>query len=160
MGAFERSETGRLHFHGLFYVPPGEMVGTIVERESYSTKRHRMQTAHINDWFEKRFGRNDFTEIADIDIHRGNTLEYILKYIEKTGERIIYSRGIPSDEVVEIGADQCACEFYNWVRRWVLYENWRDIKHNPDRPMDDEEAWEYMICFRGYEYEHTGASSG
>ncbi|MCD7729276.1 MAG: hypothetical protein LUI60_05120, partial [Clostridia bacterium] len=45
MGVFEHApETGRLHFHGLLYVPSGEMVGTITEKSDYSTAKHEMQT--------------------------------------------------------------------------------------------------------------------
>ena len=47
IGVWERGgENGRLHFHGIFYIPPGGMVGEIIETKDYSTKDHRMQTAH------------------------------------------------------------------------------------------------------------------
>ncbi|MBQ8356225.1 MAG: hypothetical protein IJX39_00290 [Clostridia bacterium] len=154
MGCFERSEIGRLHFHGLFYIPPGQMVGKIREEKSYSTKRRRMQISFINSWFEKRFGRNDFEEITGDDVKRGPTLGYILKYIEKTGERIIYSRGIPTNIVAEISYDQCVCEFFNFVRKWVLFRDWQRI--NPcteNKLLEGEEAEEWLICFTGYEYE-------
>ena len=49
VGVWERGgENGRLHFHGIFYIPPGGMVGEIVETKDYSTKDHRMHTAHQN----------------------------------------------------------------------------------------------------------------
>ena len=42
IGVWERGgENGRLHFHGIFYIPPGGMVGEIVETKDYSTKDHR-----------------------------------------------------------------------------------------------------------------------
>ena len=154
MGCFERSDTGRLHFHGLFYVPPGEMVGELEERSDYSTKQHRMQTAHVNTWFEKRFGRNDFTEICADEVNRGGVLEYVLKYIEKTGERIVYSRGIPTELKREVHYDQCACEFYDFVRKWVLFDNWRDIPPTDRNILENEEAEEWLICFTGYEREY------
>ena len=154
MGAFERSPSGRLHFHGLFYVPPGEMVGDIYEREDYSTKTHRMQISHINTWFERRFGRNDFAPVSNDDIRRGPTLDYVLKYIEKTGERIVYSRGIPSDFMEEIEYDQCACEFYNFVRKWVLFDDWRTSVRTSPEILEGEEAEEWLICFADYEHEN------
>ena len=41
MGVFERApKTGRLHFHGLFYIPENEMIGEITEKQDYSTKQH------------------------------------------------------------------------------------------------------------------------
>lgn len=154
MGCFERAEvTGRLHFHGLFFVPEGEMVGEIQERESYSTKQHKMQTARVNTWFEKRFGRNDFCPVTSDDIKRGPALDYVLKYIEKTGERIIYSRGIPCDQMAEITVDHCAAEFYNFCRKWILFDDWRTSCPEKKNVVEGEEAIEWLICFTGYEYE-------
>ena len=154
MGCFERSTVGRLHFHGLFHIPPGEMVGEIEERRDYSTKQHKMQTAHVNTWFEKRFGRNDFAEICADEVNRGGVLEYVLKYIEKTGERIVYSRGIPTEIKQEVGYDQCACEFFDFVRKWVLFDNWREIPNkSEDTILEGEAAEEWLICFTGYERE-------
>ncbi|MDE7300544.1 MAG: hypothetical protein K2N47_00080 [Clostridia bacterium] len=97
MGVFERApETGRLHFHGLLYVTYNEMLGTITEKQDYSTTDGKMQTRHENSFFENAFGRNDFDEVTDEEMKNGLRQEYILKYIGKTGERIVYSRGIPS----------------------------------------------------------------
>ena len=57
IGVWERGgETGRLHFHGIFYIPPDGMVGEIVETTDYNTKDHRMQTAHQNTYFLERYG--------------------------------------------------------------------------------------------------------
>lgn len=80
MGVFERApETGRLHFHGVFYVPEGEMIGVIEEKSDYSTAQGKMQTRHENDFFEKAFGRNDFERLNEIELKRGNSISYILK---------------------------------------------------------------------------------
>ena len=39
IGVWERGgENGRLHFHGIFYIPPGGMVGELTETRDYSTK--------------------------------------------------------------------------------------------------------------------------
>lgn len=97
MGAFERSKTGRLHFHGLIYVPQGEMVGNLEELKYYDTTSHKIATAFINDDFTKRIGRNDFKVISKNDFTFATALNYILKYIGKSNERIVYSRGIKSD---------------------------------------------------------------
>lgn len=57
MGVFETApSTGRLHFHGLLYVPDYEMVGKLNERRDYSTAQGKMQITHINDFFAERFG--------------------------------------------------------------------------------------------------------
>lgn len=93
MGVWERSpEKHRLHFHGLFAIAPDKMVGHIVEKTDYSTVTHTMQTIHINTYFEERFGRNDFKELNPQVL--GDSIAYLMKYIEKTGEKIVYSKGL------------------------------------------------------------------
>ena len=122
MGVFERApETGRLHFHALLYVPDGEMIGTITEKQDYSTKQHKMQTTHENDFFAERFGRNDFAELSAGELQHGNTIGYILKYIGKTGEKITYSRGIRGEIWKEIDGNDIACEMRDFVLKYDLY---------------------------------------
>lgn len=97
MGAFERSKTGRLHFHGLVYVPEGQMIGNLEEIKYYDTTSHKIAIAFINDDFTKKIGRNDFKSISKNDYSFSTALNYILKYIGKSNEKIVYSRGIKSD---------------------------------------------------------------
>lgn len=125
MGVFERApETGRLHFHGLLYVPVGEMIGAITERKDYSTAKFEMQTRHENDFFEKTFGRNDFDEVTEMEMKNGLRQEYILKYIGKTGERIVYSRGIPSAVFKRLTADDIVTQMQNdFVEKFILFDN-------------------------------------
>ena len=43
-GVWERSpKTGRLHFHGIFYIPEGTMPGILYEKEDYTFNTHRRQ---------------------------------------------------------------------------------------------------------------------
>lgn len=124
MGVFERApETGRLHFHGIFYVPAGEMLGTIEEKKDYSTAQGRMQTRHENDFFVDRFGRNDFEEMNAMELKRGQTLDYVLKYIGKTGERIVYSRGIPTAILREVNDDDIVTEMQDYGTKFILWDN-------------------------------------
>lgn len=124
MGVFERApETGRLHFHAIMYVPEGQMVGEIYERRDYSTRHHKMQTTHSNTFFEKKFGRNDFEALSDVELRRGTTMKYLLKYLEKTEERIIYSRGIPSEFWKEINENDVICEMIDFVTKFVLFND-------------------------------------
>ena len=96
IGVWERGgETNRLHFHGIFYIPPGSMVGEIVETKDYSTKDHRIQTAHQNTYFLERYGRNDFQPLGTPDEVR-HSLGYLMKYIEKTGEKLVYGGKLPT----------------------------------------------------------------
>lgn len=124
MGVFEYApETGRLHFHGLLYVPNGEMLGKICEKTDYSTKQHKLQTTHENDFFAETFGRNDFCEVTEMELKAGQRINYILKYLEKTGERIVYSRGIPSEVYAKLGSDDIITEFSDFVTKYVLFDN-------------------------------------
>ena len=76
MGIFERApESGRLHFHGLLYVPDGEMVGKIREKRDFSTAQHKMQVTHSNDFFEETFGRNDFEYIDEILVRKTGSID-------------------------------------------------------------------------------------
>lgn len=134
MGVFERApETGRLHFHCLVYVPDGEMIGTISEKTDYSTAQGKMQTIHENDFFQKRFGRNDFERINEMEMKHGQTLKYLLKYIGKTGERIVYSRGIPTEIYRKVNDDEIVTEMDDYGTKYILFDDvlsWeRDIMH-------------------------------
>ena len=132
MGVFERApETGRLHFHGLLYVPDGEMIGKLYEREDYSTAQGQMQKTNPNTFFEEAFGRNDFEELSDMELKSGDAVKYLLKYISKTGERIVYSRGIRSEICMKLPAREIATHMFDYVQKYVLFDdtvNWeRDI---------------------------------
>lgn len=124
MGVFERApESGRLHFHGLFNIPEDKMLGTIKEVKDYSTKRRKVQITHINTFFADRFGRNDFEALSDAALKSGNTINYLLKYLEKTDERIIYSRGIPTEFFKQITDDDICCEMLDFVIKYVLFDD-------------------------------------
>lgn len=137
MGVFEYApETGRLHFHGIMYIPQGEMIGRINEKKDYSTAQGKMQVTHENSFFAENFGRNDFTEINEMEITHGHSLEYMLKYIEKQGERIVYSRGIPTEICRKIAPKDIASEFTDFVMKFVLFDdvlNWETdiMKYKP-----------------------------
>lgn len=124
MGVFECApETGRLHFHGLLYIPDGELIGTITEKTDYSTAQGKMQTTHENDFFQKAFGRNDFEELNEMELKHGQTLNYLLKYIGKTGERIVYSRGIPTEIYRKVDDNEIVTEMQDFGTKYILYDN-------------------------------------
>ena len=134
MGVFERApESGRLHFHGLLYIPDGEHIGTITEKTDYSTAQGKMQTTHENDFFQKTFGRNDFEELNEMELKHGQTLNYLLKYIGKTGERIVYSRGIPTEIYRKLNDGEIVTEMNDFGTKYILFDDvisWeRDIMH-------------------------------
>jgi len=113
MGAWERGDIGeRLHFHALVYVPPNGMVGKLEEHNDYSVKEHRRVKTVQNTFFNERFGRSDFNEITHPK-EVTDSLSYMLKYITKNDERMIYSRGLKSYIVSDVLDEDVLCPYGN-----------------------------------------------
>ena len=120
IGVFERSpKLERLHFHGIFVI--AEMVGKIIETKDYSTKTHQMQIAHQNTFFLERFGRNDFKEIIN-NVGVNDTVNYIMKYIRKTCEKVIYSKHLQTYFVADILDDDVVCKIGQEDRKILLFD--------------------------------------
>ena len=123
VGVWERSpEKQRLHFHGLFYFPKGTLPGEMKEVKSFSFSEHKMRTTLQNTYFEERFGRNDFSPIDNRGL-LGNAIAYIIKYIEKTGEKIVYSRGLPQYFISDILDDDVVCNVGLEDRKLLLFDD-------------------------------------
>ena len=123
IGVFERSpQLQRLHFHGIFVIP--EMVGEIIETKDYSTKNHQMQITHQNTFFLTRFGRNDFKEIES-NVMSQQAVRYMLKYIRKTGEKVIYSKHLQTYFVTDIIEDDVVCAIGQENRKILLFDNFK-----------------------------------
>ena len=123
MGVWEYGEKEkRLHFHALLYVPDGEMVGNIEKKNEYSQKKHKMVTRYENDFFTK-FGRNDFESLNKNILANSRTLDYILKYITKTNERIVYSRGIASEFIDDISESDVVAEMEDFILKYILFDD-------------------------------------
>lgn len=121
MGVWERSDKDRLHFHGLFHIPDGSMVGDLIQVKDYSVKSKKVQTTVQNTYFNERFGRTDFSGICPQLL--GHTLGYMIKYIEKSGERIVYSKGLYEYFVCDIMSDDVACLYGIDDRKLLLFDN-------------------------------------
>ena len=120
IGVWERSPTNnRLHFHGIFYIP--NMVGELIEIKDYSTKKHQMQVSQQNTYFLERFGRNDFKKIDPSMI--SNAATYLMKYIEKSGEKLVYSRGLATYFVSDILEDDIVCTIGQEDRKILLFDD-------------------------------------
>jgi hypothetical protein len=141
MGVFEYSpEKGRIHFHALAYIPDGQMLGKIEQKESYSPQEGRMKTRRENSFFAEAFGVNDFQEIDNSPRAYRRAVEYILKYVEKQGERIVYSRGICTEICRKLTARDIITDFLHYgVETCLLYDDildWeRDIMHYKPKQM-------------------------
>ena len=123
VGVWERSpEKKRLHFHGLFDIPDGTMPGILFEKNDYNFNTHKRQITHQNTYFNERFGRSDFEPIDDKS-KLGNAVAYILKYIEKTGEKIVYSKGLPQFFISDVMDEDIVCPFGLEDKKLLLYDD-------------------------------------
>ena len=115
-------KTERLHFHGIFYIPEGTMPGILYEKEDYNFNTHRRQTTVQNSYFNEHFGRCDFEPIDD-KARIGDAMAYIMKYIEKSGEKIVYSKGLPMYFISDILDDDVVCRIGMEDQKLLLFDN-------------------------------------
>ena len=126
IGVWERSpEKQRLHFHGIFYIPENEMIGTLERITDYDTIAHRKQTTYQNTHFLKRFGRNDFKSLMPYDVDR--SVRYILKYIEKSGEKLCYGGKLPTYIKGHILDEDVLCTYGVDDRKLLLFNDFTCI---------------------------------
>lgn len=124
MGVWEHGKNGNmLHFHAIMYIPQNQMIGTIEEKQDWSTKQHKMQITHSNSFFAEKFGRNDFEELSEYELKNGSALDYLTKYISKTNERIVYSRDIPSELTLIVNNEDIATEYLDYRTKYVLFDD-------------------------------------
>ncbi len=122
MGVWERSpEKKRLHFHGVFDIPDGTMPGKMQEVNDYSFRTHKRQITVQNTYFNERFGRSDFSRLYKDDI--GSALAYLMKYMEKTGEKIVYSKGLEQYFISDIMDEDVVCNIGLGDRKLLLYDD-------------------------------------
>ena len=122
MGGFENGEIGeRRHLHMLMYIPEGQMVGTCYTRFDYSTKQRKMVETVSNSFFEKRYGRCDFQAISKVELE--SSLDYILKYITKQNEKLMYSRNLLSEIYTYVPECEVACDYTDYVNKLVLFDD-------------------------------------
>ena len=123
IGVWERSpKTNRLHFHGIFHVPHGTLPGMLIMVRDYSTTAHKMQERTQSIYFNERFGRSDFEPIVD-RTRMGEAMAYLMKYIEKSGEKIVYSRGLPQYFLSDILEEDVVCPIGMEDQKLLLYDD-------------------------------------
>lgn len=131
IGAWERGDkTERLHFHALVYVPPNAMVGKLEGHNDYDFKTHTRKVTNQNTFFNERFGRSDFNAIS----HQSeveDSVYYMLKYITKNDERVVYSRGLKSYIIADILDEDIVCPYGNdeYEYKFVLSDNFTCISY-------------------------------
>ncbi len=123
VGVWERSpEKKRLHFHGLFYIPDGADVGEYVKKKDFNFKTRKREEINENTYFLKNFGRNDFEPIVSRR-SLGNAIAYLVKYMEKTGEKIVYSKGLPQYFITDIMDEDVVCTIGQEDRKLLLFDD-------------------------------------
>lgn len=126
MGVWERSpEKQRLHFHGLFNIPDGTIPDKLEKKRDYSTTTHRMQETIQSEYFNERFGRNDFKPVNEHEYPLGSAIQYLMKYIEKTGERIVYSKGLYQYFISDITDDDVVCPYGQEDLKLLLFDDFK-----------------------------------
>lgn len=122
IGVWERSpKKKRLHFHGIFYIPEGTMPGRMLDVEDYNFNTRKRQITHQNTYFNERFGRSDFEELDKDNV--GNAVAYIVKYIEKSGEKLVYSGKLPQFFLSDVMDEDVVCPFGIEDKKLLLYDD-------------------------------------
>ena len=123
MGVWERSpEKQRLHFHGIFYIPEGTLPGQMMDVNDFNFKSGRRKITHQNTYFNEHFGRSDFEKIEN-DYDLQYAMNYLIKYIEKSGERIVYYGDLPQYFVSDIMEDDIICPYGEDGRKFILADS-------------------------------------
>ena len=126
MGVWERApESNRLHFHGLFNIPANSLPGELKEVSDYDTRAHKMRTTFQSTYFNERYGRSDFKEIDERENRLGNALAYLMKYMEKTGEKIVYSKNLPQYFISDIMDDDIVCTIGQEDKKLLLFDDFK-----------------------------------
>lgn len=82
-----------------------------------------MQRTVQNTYFNEQFGRNDFEDVIRDPVAYASAVGYILKYIEKTGEKLVYSRGTPMYLVTDINGRDVLAKMGEEEEKLLLADN-------------------------------------
>ena len=127
IGVWERGGEGeRLHFHGIFCIPDDGMIGEIIEVKDYSTKQHKMQITKQNTHFIKHFGRNTFQRLASKE-DAEQSMGYIMKYMKKTGAKLLFGGELPTYFMSDILDDDVLCGFGVDEKKLLLADDFNCI---------------------------------
>lgn len=125
MGVWERApETNRLHFHGLLEISNETMPGNLIEKCDYSFSVCKRTKTIQNTYFNERFGRSDFKKI---NTHHDlmQEISYICKYLEKTEEKIVYSKNLYQYFISDIMDDDIVCKIGQEDKKLLLFDDFK-----------------------------------
>ena len=134
MGTWERGgDTDRLHFHAVLYIPEGKMVGKLELKRDYDVKKKRMVERMENSFFWDRFGRNKFELIDGTALTIGTAVSYIIKYIEKSGGRIICSKGLRTFIETDIDNNDVVAQLReDDDKKYLLFDDFKVYKNGKE----------------------------
>jgi hypothetical protein len=98
------------------------MPGKFIEVEDYNFNMHRRQVTNQSIYFNERFGRSDFEPLDD-PRQMGDAMAYLMKYIEKSGEKIVYSKGLPQYFISDILDDDVVCRIGMEEQKLLLFDD-------------------------------------
>lgn len=130
MGTWERGkDTDRLHFHAIMHIPEGTMSGKLVKKREYDVKKKRMVERIENTFFEKKYGRNTFEFVDGTALTVNTAIEYIVKYLEKDGGRIICSKGLHTFLETDIDNKDIVCRLREGEdKKYILFDDFKVYK--------------------------------
>lgn len=130
MGTWERGkDTDRLHFHAIMHIPEGAMSGELVKKKEYDVKKKRMVERIENTFFEKKYGRNTFEFVDGTALTVNTAIEYIIKYLEKDGGRIICSKGLHTFLETDIDNKDIVCRLRaGEEKKYILFDDFKVYK--------------------------------
>lgn len=130
MGTWERGkDTDRLHFHAIMHIPEGTMSGKLVKKREYDVKKKRMVERIENTFFEKKYGRNTFEFVDGTALTVNTAIEYIVKYLEKDGGRIICSKGLHTFLETDIDNKDIVCRLRAGEdKKYILFDDFKVYK--------------------------------
>ena len=130
MGTWERGkDTDRLHFHAIMHIPEGAMSGELVKKREYDVKKKRMVERIENTFFEKKYGRNTFEFVDGTALTVNTAIEYIVKYLEKDGGRIICSKGLHTFLETDIDNKDIVCRLREGEdKKYILFDDFKVYK--------------------------------
>ena len=79
-----------------------------------------------NTYFLEKFGRNDF-EAINTDNQKTSALTYIIKYLEKSEEKIVASKGMYQYFVTDILEEDVVCRIGQEDKKLLLFDDFKCI---------------------------------
>ena len=94
----------------------------LFEVMDYSPIKKKVQKTVQNTYFNERFGRSDFKAVEERSM-LGEAVAYLTKYMEKTGEKMVYSKGLPQFFISDIMEEDIVCPFGLEDKNLLLYDD-------------------------------------